>query len=104
MVLDDLNQIGQGSFRGGSGASRNLVHATWAPNIYMSSSKPLLSKHEKLAAVALIPGSGSEEECGNHSPFTPQNGCLDGIGNLHRAHIKSCFAETLSELIEKQKT
>lgn len=76
MVTDDLNDIGQGRFRRGSGASRNLVHATWAPNIYLNARRDPLGANETLAWVALLPGTGIRADTGRNAPWTTENGLL----------------------------
>jgi hypothetical protein len=73
MVTDDLNTIGQAAVWD---PSRVLVHAHWAPQTYMHVHKLPLAKHELLATIALIPGSGDLDEVGPMAFWSPENGCL----------------------------
>jgi hypothetical protein len=73
MVTDDLNAIGQAAVWD---PSRVLVHAPWAPQAYMDVHKLPLAKHELLATVVLLPGSGDRDEAGSMAFWSAENGCL----------------------------
>jgi long-chain acyl-CoA synthetase len=100
VVTADLNALGQGTFRSGSGASRNLVPAPWAANVYMNTRMPLLSSHEQLATIALIPASWDSGDNvldeGQNLPWTIENGLLTKQGTLNRKKIAAKFADVLA--------
>jgi hypothetical protein len=76
MVSRDLNLIGQGTYRHGSGSARNLIDATWAPGVYLNNGRGTLEKHEQLAAVFLFPGCRDRSCSAEVAAWTVENGLL----------------------------
>ena len=100
MVTEDLNALGQGKFRSGGGASRQLVSAPWIANAYINTRLPLLAPHEKLASVVLIPGSFDQPTVGLNTPWTIENRMLTRLGTLNRKVV----AEQFSSFLDSVKT